>query len=414
MNKKLLFIPVILFGIAACSTKPVAIQSGDQATTETKATQGKAHKRSHKTMLEGVISLDIVNDNNRLHLLTGKQQQGQKTLWYQYSDDDGKTWLAASKVLDDNNIPAKMTRGNDAQITAQGKAVVIAWTKFDKTARFKAGAMLAARSTDNGQSWEYVSAPPDWVKGPHGYIDLASDKQAMHAVWLDSRSGRSSINASQGLRYARSTDGGLHWQTNQTLDTLTCSCCWNTIKSDAEGNAYVLYRDKQPSDLSIGVINPQQQWQRLSHVGAFDWQFDGCPHIGGGLDFQKTSGKNRMHAIVGTGHPEHLGIHYSYSDDAGKNWSKDVQLGDESAIHSDIAAHNNGRVVAVWDMMGEYGLAIYAAESKDRGYSWSSTMLLSASQMRASHPRIVKTKTGFLALWTESDGRSQKLQALRL
>jgi hypothetical protein len=28
---------------------------------------------------------------------------------------------------------------------------------------------------------------PDWKQGPHGYIDLAADQQAIHAVWLDSR-----------------------------------------------------------------------------------------------------------------------------------------------------------------------------------------------------------------------------------
>jgi hypothetical protein len=176
----------------------------------------------------------------------------------------------------------------------------------------------------------------------------------------------------------------------------------------------VLYRDKQPSDLTIGVIDNQQQWQSLNKVGAFNWDFDGCPHIGGGLDVQAIAGKKQLHAVVGTGHEEHLGIHYLSSNDNGHNWSPATRLGDESALHSDIAAHTDGRVVAVWDMMGEDGLAVFVAESADQGNHWSPPRQLSNAGMRASHPRTVKTETGFITLWTESDGLQQTLATQRL
>jgi hypothetical protein len=170
-----------------------------------------------------------------------------------------------------------------------------------------------------------------------------------------------------------------------------------------------LYRDKQPSDMSVGVIKHQQQWQRLNHVGAFNWQFDGCPHIGGCVDFQKIADNTRFHAAVGTGHQDHLGIHYLNSDDGGKNWSTPISLGNESAIHADIASHDNGRVLAVWDMMTENGLVVFKAESKDQGKHWSTLEQISTINMRASHPRIVKTEKGFFAVWTESDGDKLRL-----
>jgi len=414
MIKHLFSIPMALLACVACSTTPDTTMLASQSNETTKVSQNKPHKRRQKTLQEGVISVDISSYNNRLHLLTGKYLQGKRTLWYQYSDDSGVSWSTASEVLNDDNLPVKMARGKDAQITAQGNIIIVSWTKFDETARFNAGPMLTARSTDNGQNWQYTASPPDWKKGSHGYIDLAADKQAIHAVWLDSRTTRSGVKASQGLRYARSTDGGLSWQPNLSLDNISCSCCWNTINTDGNGNAYVLYRDKQPSDLSIGIIDSKQHWQWLNHVGAFDWQFDGCPHIGGGFDFQNTQGKKRMHAIIGTGHPEHLGVHYLYSDNAGKNWSSPLLLGNESAIHADIAAHDNGRVLAVWDMMSENGLAVFAAESSNRGESWSKPRQLSKVGMRATHPIIVKTEKGFLAAWTESNGQQQTLAKIIL
>ena len=415
MNKKILFLPfVFLSFISACSTKnSTEVVSVEHIEDSSQVVVVKPKKHMRHTLPEGVISADIINYDNRLHLLTGKNKQGNKSLWYQYSTDDGATWSAETNILNDDKISAKITRGNDAQIAAQGKNIVVTWTKHDKRNRFHAGAMLAARSDDGGKTWEYSQTPPDWKKGPHGYIDMAADNNAMHAVWLDSRSGSSDVKASQGLHYARSIDGGLSWQKNNTLDELTCSCCWNTIKTNAD-KAYVLYRDKQPSDLSIGVINQQQKWQRLNHVGAFDWQFEGCPHIGGGLDFQTTANKTRQHAVVGTGHQEHLGIHYLYSDDAGKSWSAAKQLGDESAIHADVAAHNNGRVVVVWDMMSEEGLAIFMAESKDQGINWSAAKQISTKGLRATHPRIVKTETGFLSLWTENNGHIQSIATKRI
>ena len=404
MNKHLFYISLILLNITACSIKPDS-EISDTLHVEKPAVKSHQHKASP----EGIISMDIVNDYNTLHLLTGQQQQEQQSLWYQSSRDGGKSWSTAVKVLADENLAVKMTRGNDAQITAQGNNVVVSWSQFDPKSRFGAGAMQAARSTDGGQHWQHSIAPPDWEKGPHGFSDMSADKNAMHAVWLDSRLGISGVSAAQSLHYAKSTDAGLSWQSNKTLDKVTCSCCWNTMKSDAAGNTYVLYRDKQPSDLSIGVINNQQQWTYLSHVGAFNWQFDGCPHIGGGLDFQKVTNNNRLHAVVGTGHPDHLGVHYLYSDDAGKHWSSPVQLGTESAVHADIASHDNGRVVAAWDMMTENGLAIFTAESIDQGKSWSKATQLSKADVRATHPRIVKTKEGFLTLWTENDGHQLSL-----
>ncbi len=402
MSKQLFFIPILFLNITACSmSSGVDISAPKQA----KTTPEKHKKHRHKKSPQGVISVDIVNNHNRLHLLTGKQHQEQKTLWYQNSNDGGKNWSSAVKVLNEDNLAVKMTRGNDAQITAQGNDIVITWTKYDPNSRFKAGVMQAARSTDAGQHWQYSVAPPDWKKGPHGYIDLSADDYAMHAVWLDSRVKTEGAKATQGLHYSQSTDGGLSWQPNKTLDSVSCSCCWNTVKSDTDGNTYVLYRDKQPSDMSIGVIN-QQQWQRLNHVGAFNWQFDGCPHIGGSVDFQNTAGNKRIHAVIGTGHQDHLGVHYLNSIDSGEHWSAPISLGNESAIHADIASHNDGRVVAVWDMMTENGLVVFKAESKDQGKTWSKLERISTVNMRASHPRIVKTEKGFFIVWTESDGNN--------
>lgn len=412
MNKFLLL--CLISVISACAAPSLNDSDSPRLASTEEVSQAMSKPPILHALPEGVISLDVVNVADRLHLLLGEHHHGQKTLWYQSSEDGGRSWTQRLQVMRQEPLAVNIDRGKDAQITALGSTIVVAWMEYVENARFHAGPMRTALSTDAGKSWRYAASPPDWKPGPHSYLDLSSGRDRLHAVWLDSRAGRSEVKASQALYYASSDDGGASWHSNQTLDGLTCSCCWNTMKTDAAGDTYVLYRDKQPSDFSLGVIKPGHPWLYLGHVGDFNWQFDGCPHIGGGLDFQTTDGEERLHAAVGTRHPTHAGVHYLFSTNHGLSWSAPLPMGDQSAVHADIAAHDDGRVVLVWDMMSDTGLAVFLAESADRGQHWQPLRRISAPGRRATHPRVVKTASGFFVAWTEHDGSDQYLGRLVL
>ncbi len=413
MNHTLRILPLLFGFLSACSNSPVeSVSKADIKPVAEPNSMVQENKKRHRHLPDGIFSVDLYRDHDRLHLLTANHNQGKKSLWYQFSDDGGINWSRPVNILTPN-LAINAERGKDAQISANGSHLFVIWMKHDPDARFHAGPMQAAYSNDGGQTWTQTSAPPDWKQGPHGYFDLAAHGNSLHAVWLDSRSGKSAVKASQAVHYARSDDNGLTWQKNLTLDDLTCSCCWNTIKTDAKGDAYVLYRDKQPSDLAIGVINKQQHWQRLGAVGDFNWQFEGCPHIGGGLDFAEYQNQSYIHAIVGTGHEQHTGVHYLRSSNHGKIWSPAQQMGNASAVHADIASNNNGHVISVWDMMSSNGLAVFASESKDNGQTWSVPEQISTAGSRASHPRISSSANGFVTVWTESAGKQQTLAQKR-
>src|SRR5262245_65139412 len=139
--------------------------------------------------------------------------------------------------------PDVVHRGMDVQVAASGRRVVAVW-QTRGAGHFRGGPMATAISADGGATW---SAGPNPAEGgstqAQGFIDIAADSEGhFHIVWLDSRGG------AQGLRYARSTDGGLRWSKNQTLDPETCECCWNTITTAPGGAIAVLYRDKDPRD----------------------------------------------------------------------------------------------------------------------------------------------------------------------
>jgi hypothetical protein len=383
------------------------------------AQHGGGHAGHMMKIPNGLTSLDVVAEGGRLHLLTGKNQDGRASIWYQVSTDDGRSWSKEIEVQGPPNSGVVAMRGSDARLVAHGKNLVAVWTsKVEGNPHGGSGPMVSARSTDGGKSWSPVRGPADWPKGPHSFFTLGADAKTMHAAWLDSRDGKVPVEGAQAMRYAHSEDGGLTWSDNVTLDNVTCACCWTAGRADGAGNFYVLYRDKQPSDMALGVVDGKtKQWTRLSTVGAFGWDFPGCPHIGGGLAIKTGGGVREMHAVVGTRKKGDAGVYYLKSADAGKSWTEPHKLSDESGAHGDVALGKGDRLAAVWDMTDadadDGSLAIYAATSNDGGAHWSAARRLSQAHVSASHPRVVATKTGFLALWTEQSAPNEQRLAMK-
>jgi hypothetical protein len=345
----------------------------------------------------GVTSMDVKYVNGIVHLLLGKQEDGQQEIWYQSSPNQGTTWSKAVNVTIHSDVPAKFKRGNDARLAIQGDNIVAVWVTKVEGAPHGAGPMIVMRSTDRGQHWQLATMPADW-QGAHGFFAMDGNDNAINLVWLDSR--EQTIKGSQGLRFSQTVDGGLNWSENLTLDNITCACCWNTASFADNGLFYVLYRDKQPSDMAIGRVDPSLNWQRLSSVGEFNWDFEGCPHIGGGLAIDSET--QQFHSTISTGQPDNVGLYYLNSDDKGQTWSSPMPLGNKSAIHSDIGVSNDGTVIAVWDQLSENGLQVFYSKSDDHGQTWSEFQSLSDIKLNASHPQVIAAQDQTLILWTES------------
>jgi len=351
--------------------------------------------------VEDVASVDAKYVDDTLHLLLGKKIQGQDSLWYQYSHDQAKTWSDAVNITEGLSIEARFNRGNDARLAVQGNHIVVVWMSKKEGAPHNSGPMKAMVSHDAGQNWQEIESPADWQGGSHGFFAMDANGKAISLAWLDSRKDAGK-GAAQGLQYSTSFDGGTTWSKNTTLDDRSCACCWNTAYFNGD-DFYVLYRDKDPSDMAVGRVNSQQQWQRLSTVGQFNWDFQGCPHIGGSLVFDDQN--KLFHATVGTGHDKYSGAFYLNSTDLGQSWSEPVQLGDETAVHSDVAVTEDGNLLAAWDYISDKGFQVVYASSADQGKTWRAPIQISQSGVRATHPRVIAMKDSFLLLWTEGKER---------
>ena len=354
------------------------------------AEHGHGHSHAPK---QGVVALDVYQDEARLHLLTA-EIEGDATapvLWHQSSTDGGRTWSKKGRVGEGQPAPQGATRGNDPQIAADGDKLIAIWMTRG-TGLFESGPMATAVSSDGGKTWRAGRNPADdGTTGGHGFIDIIADRAgAFHVVWLDSRDG------AQGLRHSFSKNAGETWEANQSIDTRTCECCWNTMARGPLG-PYVLYRDKEPRDMRLAELNRAER----GRVGEFNWNFEGCPHVGGALAVTSDGTVDRIHAAVWTGHENATGLYYLHTKaDA---WSPPLRIGGENAWHPAMAADEKGRLALAWDTKPEANAAeIWVMVSKDAGAGWDPPQKLTAPGVNASHPQVAATPDGFRVFWTQT------------
>ena len=350
--------------------------------------------------LHEVRSFDVVAEGGRLHLLVAGplESGGTAVLRYVLSPDGGHSFAAPVVVGAGQAPPFNPHRGSDVQLAVHAQRRLAVWTVAG-SGYGGSGPLATAVSGDGGQRFTPGPNPADdGSDGGHAYAAIAADAQGIfHAVWLDSRAG------AQGLHYAASGDGGQSWSANRTLDAGSCECCWNALLPADE--IYVLYRDKAPRDMAL-MAGVEGRWQRRATVGAFNWTFDGCPHVGGALALSGRGESSRLHALVWTGASGKQGLWALRSADHGQRWRRPQRLGGERARHADLAAAGE-QVAAVWDDRDAQGQrVIRLARSADQGRTWRDpqTLVTSAS---ATHPRVVISGEQPLALWTQTgtDGR---------
>ncbi len=364
-----------------------------------------------KVDVQDVKSLDVYVDHATLHVLIAGQVFGEPKLVLKYlrSDDSGKTWSAPVPIDSRAAPPGRVMRGNDVQIAAAGDRLIAVWHTAG-AGYMGSGPLVTAISEDGGITWRTGPNPADDQRQDgHSYIDINADPQeTFHLVWLDNREDRKGV---QGLRYARSTDGGQSWSRNATVDGDTCTCCWNTLATSSQGAVHILYREALPRDMALARSKDGgKQWELRGAVGRFAWNFEGCPHMGGGLAAVGAA-TARLHSLVWTGGETHAGLYYLRSADGGERWTEPRRMGAPMAGHSDITAQDETHLAAVWDTVTPEGSVIFAAESTDGGTAWATPGPLSKPGVSATHPRVVAIPAGYLAFWTERTGEKPNVLA---
>ncbi len=368
--------------------------------------RGDAHAQDHnatehvapKEKIGSVVSLDVYAQNDILDLVVATETEAGPTLSHRRSRDGGLTWNAETKVEMSGTTISNAMRGLDPQIAAQGDHIFVVWTTPGE-GNHGVGPFGTARSDDGGRTWQKGSNPADDdSKKGHAFIEALADQSGVfHVVWLETR-------ATRGLFSAASKDFGKTWAPTQTVDKLTCECCWNKMISLRPGESHLLYRDKDPRNMAIALTKDSgATWERLSAVGDFKWPINACPFTGGGLAATGKGPAERLHSTVFSGMRDFRGVSYLVSADNGRTWSSPAAVGEGKGQHSDLASMDK-ELVIVYDMTDQDdGFVVGMKHSRDEGATWSAFRRLSPGGVKADFPRVVASSGRFVAFWTEKN-----------
>jgi hypothetical protein len=141
-------------------------------------------------------------------------------------------------------------------------------------------------------------------------------------------------------------------------------------------------------------------WLAPVSIADFQWDFNSCPHVGGGIAATHEKGATRLHATIWTGASGKAGLYYASSDTHGQTWNEPHKIGTPLAWHPDLASDGKNRVVVVWDSMAGLLPEVSFSESSDNGQSWTTPARLSPAGKPATHPQIVHMNGRFRVFWT--------------
>lgn len=358
-----------------------------------------------------VESLDVYVDGGVVHALIATALPGSEPRWALYYlplSATGEALASMVRVDAGTRPPHQPSHGGDPQLAVHGDQLIAVWTTKG-TGHKQRGPLQTALSRDGGKTWQPGGEPaPVADRGGQAFIDAtADDRGDFHIVWLDDRGDP------KGLYHGASGDGGVSWQIVSIVDQQTCQCCWNRLVRGAGGELYALYRDIEPRDMAVARWVGGESWRSLGRAGRFDWAFDGCPHVGGGLAVAGDAAAVSVHTTVWTGMAEKTGLFYVRH--TGEGWQAPHLLAADGR-HSDVAVSPDGRaVVAVWDMRDPAdGVgAVFASDSRDRGQTWSAPRRLSGAR-RAGYPRVFHVENHFRVVWIEQHGEDERLSYLTL
>lgn len=267
-------------------------------------------------------------------------------------------------------------------------------------------AVRIAQSADNGRTWSAPVTPHrDTMPVEHGFVAMWPEKNALGAVWLDSRKSGGAVPGHDGhgsemmlMSTTVGRDGKLGPE--QTIDARTCDCCQNAVAVASSGTI-VAYRDRTSDEIRDIYVSRRVKgkWTEGAAVHNDNWKINACPVNGPAL---AASGRNVAIAWF-TGARDTNKVNVAFSTDGGARFGAPIRIdGGQPGGRVGLVLLPDGSALVSWlERTGGDVAAVQARRVTRSGELGVPRTIAASSAARASGvPRIALWGSNVYFAWT--------------
>jgi hypothetical protein len=352
--------------------------------------------------------VSLAADGDRVAAAWAASGENGTDVFFAVSANGGRTFSSPSRVNDVNG-DASANGEQPPRVVMHGSQVDVLWVS--KTGGV--AAIRAAASVDGGATFGPArTITPSGVGGARGWESAAlSDDGTVHAVWLDGRNAPPHAHVvSTSAPGAPMRQDIYHavWRANEppmetAVATDVCFCCKTAIATRG-ADVYVAWRHLFPGgvrDIAVArSIDGGRTFSSPVRVSADNWKLDACPDDGPAMALDPDG---TLHVVwptlVGGGRDAHIAIFAADSRDGGATFTPRVRISDPDAAasHPRIASSVSGTGAIVWD-------EVVNGARRVRLRALGAQTAFTFGSGAAGYPAVAASPGGFVVAWTEQQG----------
>ncbi|HIG28632.1 MAG TPA: hypothetical protein EYQ50_12860 [Verrucomicrobiales bacterium] len=323
-----------------------------------------------------------------------------QTATLRFSTWNEKGWSPARTVASGDNWFINWADFSSMSALADG-TLVAHWLQMSSDGTYSYDVMLSL-SLDRGRNWSKPLTPHrDGTHTEHGFVSiLPLDASTFGVFWLDGRS-KTVNGGDMALRFTTlGRDGRLGKEL--VVDQRVCECCQTSAAVLADGDPFVVYRDrshKEVRDIGSAILrNGQVASSRTVYPD--DWVIEGCPVNGPATDQHQGTVVVAWYTYQG----DHSEVRVRFSANSAKDYGEMIRIdeGQPSGRVDVVLVDRNTAIVSWLEANESVGEIRWRVVSRTGLKQASRTLTQTLTARASGFPRIEFFEGSLFFAWTDA------------